>query len=101
MWRAFVTLLLACLANIGLAEETSTVSFASPDGRFGLRVADLKVDLVERTSGNVIVDLGTLWVNRDDESDKEHPVLVWSDDSKWVAYGTRTFASGRTTVYFW
>ena len=101
MSRVFVTLLLACWANFGLAEETSTIRFASPDGRFGLRVADLKVDLVERTSGKVIVDLGTLWVNRDDENDREHPVLVWSDDSKWVAYGTRTFASGRTTVYFW
>ena len=101
MSRAFVTLLLACWANLGLAEDTSAVGFASPDGRFALRVADLKVDLIETTTGKVIVDLGTLWINRDDESDREHPVLVWSGDSKWVAYGTRTFASGSTTVYFW
>jgi len=101
MSRAFVTLLLACWANLGLAEDTSAVRFASPDGRFALRVADLKVDLIETTTGKVIVDLGTLWINRDDESDREHPVLVWSGDSKWVAYGTRTFASGSTTVYFW
>ena len=101
MSRAFVTLLLACWANLGLAEDTSAVRFASPDGRFALRVANLKVDLIETTTGKVIVDLGTLWINRDDESDREHPVLVWSGDSKWVAYGTRTFASGSTTVYFW
>ena len=101
MSRSFVTLLLACWANLGLAEDTSAVRFASPDGRFALRVADLKVDLIETTTGKVVVDLGTLWVNRDDESDREHPVLVWSGDSKWVAYGTRTFASGSTTVYFW
>ena len=101
MSRSFVTLLLAGWANLGLAEDTSAVRFASPDGRFALRVADLKVDLIETTTGKVIVDLGTLWVNRDDESDREHPVLVWSGDSKWVAYGTRTFASGSTTVYFW
>ena len=101
MSRSFVTLLLACWANLGLAEDTSAVRFASPDGRFALRVADLKVDLIETTTGKVIVDLGTLWINRDDESDREHPVLVWSGDSKWVAYGTRTFASGSTTVYFW
>ena len=101
MSRAFVTLLLACWANLGLAEDTSAVRFASPDGRFALRVADLKVDLIETTTGKVIVDLGALWINRDDESDREHPVLVWSGDSKWVAYGTRTFASGSTTVYFW
>ena len=101
MSRSFVTLPLACWANLGLAEDTSAVRFASPDGRFALRVADLKVDLIETTTGKVIVDLGTLWINRDDESDREHPVLVWSGDSKWVAYGTRTFASGSTTVYFW
>ena len=101
MSRAFVTLLLAGWANLGLAEDTSAVRCASPDGRFALRVVDLKVDLIETTTGKVVVDLGTLWVNRDDESDREHPVLVWSGDSKWVAYGTRTFASGSTTVYFW
>ena len=101
MSRAFVILLLACWASVGLGEDTSAVKFPSPDGRFALRVADLKVDLIETTTGKVIVDLGTLWINRDDESDREHPVLVWSGDSKWVAYGTRTFASGSTTVYFW
>lgn len=101
MSRAFVTLLLACWVNVGLAEDTSAIRFASPDGRFALRVTDLKVDLIETTTSKVMVDLGTLWINRDDESDREHPVLVWSGDSKWVAYGTRTFVSGSTTVYFW
>ncbi len=101
MSRAFVTLLLACWASVGLGEDTSAVKFPSLDGRFALRVADLKVDLIDTPSGNVMFDLGTLWVNREDERDKEKPVLVWSSDSKWVAYGTRTFASGSTTVYFW
>jgi hypothetical protein len=101
MLRAAVILLLACSASFGLGQDTSEVKFPSPDGHFGLRVVDLKVDLIERTTGKVIVDLGTLWVNRDDESDREHPVLVWSSDSKWVAYGTRTFSSGKTTVYCW
>ena len=101
MLRAFVILLLMCCASLGIAGDTSAIKFPSPDGRFALRVADLKVDLIETTTGKVIVDLGTLWINRDDESDREHPVLVWSGDSKWVAYGTRTFASGSTTVYFW
>jgi hypothetical protein len=101
MLRAFVILLLICCASLGIAEDTSAIKFPSPDGRFALRVADLKVDLVEAPSGKVMVDLGTLWIDRNDESDREQPILVWSADSKWVAYGTRTFASGTTTVYFW
>jgi hypothetical protein len=101
MLRAFVILLLACCARLGLGEDASAIKFPSPDGRFALRVADLKVDLIEAPSGKVMVDLGTLWIDRDDESDREQPVLVWSADSKWVAYGTRTFASGTTTIYFW
>src|SRR4029077_2557109 len=60
----------------------------------------LKVDLIETASAKVLVDLGTLWINRDDEREREEPVLVWSTDSKWVAYGTRTFVAGSTTVYF-
>jgi hypothetical protein len=100
MLRAFVILLLACWARLGLGEDASAIKFPSPDGRFALRVADLKVDLVEAPSGKVMVDLGTLWIDRNDESDREQPILVWSADSKWVAYGTRTFASGTTTVYF-
>ncbi len=100
MSRAFVILLLTCCASLGIAEDTSALKFPSLDGRFALRVADLKVDLIETPSGKVMVDLGTLWINRDDESEREEPVLVWSADSKWVAYGTRTFAAGSTTVYF-
>jgi hypothetical protein len=100
MLRAFVMLLLGCLASAGLGEDTSAIKFPAPDGRFALRVAGLKVDLIETPSGKVMVDLGTLWVNREDQSEREEPVLVWSADSKWVAYGTRTFLAGSTTVYF-
>jgi hypothetical protein len=93
-------LLVAGWACFGLAQDNSAMKFPSPDGRFALRVADLKVDLIETPSGKVIVDLGTLWINREDESEREEPILIWSADSKWVAYGTRTFAAGSTTVYF-
>lgn len=100
MLRGLVILLLTCCASLGSAEDTSAVKFPSPDGRFALRVADLKVDLIETSSGKVMVDLGTLWINRDNESEREKPVLIWSADSKWVAYGTRTIAAGSTAVYF-
>jgi hypothetical protein len=105
MLRAAMILLLACWASFGLSQDTSAVKFASPDGHFALRVAGLplygpgaaKVDLIETTSGKVVLDLGTLWI------DREEPKLVWSSDSKWLAYATRTSTSGSgwPTVYFW
>ena len=103
MLRAFVILLLMCCASLGIAGDTSAIKFPSPDGRFALRVADLKVDLIETPSGKVMVDLGTLWINRDDEREREEPVLVWSADSKWAAYATHGpgYRSGGTTVYYW
>jgi hypothetical protein len=100
MLRALVILMLTSCASLGIAEDTSAIKFPSPDGRSALRVADLKVDLIETSSGKVMVDLGTLWVKRDNESEREKPVLVWSADSKWVAYATRTFAAGSTAIYF-
>ena len=106
MLRAFVILLLTCRATLGIADDTSALKFPSPDGRFALRVEDLKIDLIEITTGNVMFDLGTLFSDPDVRSIREQPVLVWSADSKWVAYGT-TFGqfhgspmSGKTTVYF-
>src|SRR6266545_1340790 len=101
MSRAFVILLLTCCASLGIAEDTSALKFPSLDRRFALRVADLKVDLIETPSGKVMLDLGTLWVDREDARNKDEPALVWSSDSKWLAYGTRTLQSGSTTVYFW
>jgi hypothetical protein len=52
------------------------------------------------TSGKILVDLGKLYVDPD-TSRREETILVWSADSKWVAYGTRGQVSGGTTVYFW
>src|SRR4030095_15103195 len=63
-----------------------------PDGRFVLRIADQKVELVEEASGRVMVDLGT---------PSRSQVLVWSADSKWVAYGNRGDKAGEVSVYFW
>ena len=101
MSRAFVIPLLAYWASVGLGEDAPAVKFPSPDGRFALRVADLRVELIETASGKMILDLDTLWVDREDQRNEEEPVLVWSSDSKWLACGTRTFQSGSTTVYFW
>jgi hypothetical protein len=72
------------------AEE---IKYPSPDGRFALRITDeQKVELIEKTSGRLMVDLGTPWRSQ---------VLVWSPDSKWVAYGNRGDKAGEVSVYFW
>jgi hypothetical protein len=99
--RTFLFVVFACcviyLCPSVASEETK---YPSPDGRFALRIrGDLKVDLI-KTSGQILVDLGKLYVDPD-TSYEEQPYLVWSADSKWVAYGTRNKVSGQTTAYFW
>jgi hypothetical protein len=66
--------------------------FSSPDGRFSLRTKDGEVQLIENDSDQVIVDLGEGW---------RWQVLVWSPDSKRVAYANRGDKSGELKVYFW
>ena len=66
--------------------------FPSPDGRFSLRTKDREVQLIENDSDQVIVDLGEPW---------RRQILVWSPDSKWVAYANRGDKAGELKVYFW
>jgi len=68
------------------------IKYPSPDGRFALRITDGKVELIEEASGKVVVALGEPWRSQ---------VLVWSADSKWVAYGNRGDKAGEVSVYFW
>jgi hypothetical protein len=77
------------------AEE---IKYASPDGHFALRIIDeQKVELIEKVSGSVMVDLGEAWHNPGQVSQ----ILVWSRDSKRVAYGNRGYKEGEVKVYFW
>jgi hypothetical protein len=100
MPRTVLIFLLACSGGVGVAQETPAIKCLSPDGRFSLRIAnDLKIDLIEKESGKVMVDLGTLstrYLERPEET-----VVVWSSDSNWAAYGTRSDREGDTTVCFW
>src|SRR5882724_884613 len=78
------------------AEE---IKFPSPDGRFALRITQPKddeyhptVELIEKNSGKVMV---TLHSASDTELfDPSESVLVWSEDSKSVAYGFRDSPPG-------
>ena len=79
------------------AEEE--IKYSSPDGRFALRITQSKDDeyhptvkLIEKQSGKVML---TLHSASDTELfDPSESVLVWSADSKRVAYGFRASPPG-------
>jgi hypothetical protein len=115
MKRHFLTLLVLGWAAVGLGEDAPPLKFPSPDGHFVVRFTeikegergplgegklDLKVELIEKASDKVMIDLG-----RADSGYLEDTVLVWSADSKRAAYGTRRcpnrIEEGETSVYFW
>jgi hypothetical protein len=74
-----------------LAAEAE-IKYPSPDGKMALRITDASVELIQKASGEVMVDLGTA---------SRSQVLVWSPDSKWVAYGNGGDKEGEVSVYFW
>jgi hypothetical protein len=90
-----------CLCPSVAAEEIKSeeIKYPSPDGRFALRITHPKddeyhstVDLIEKDSGKVMV---TLHSASDTELfDASESVLVWSADSKSVAYGFRDSPPG-------
>jgi len=105
MHRSFFTLfLLFWAAAAGWAADGVSIKFPSPDGRYALRITEpngaesveRKVELIEKGSGKVAVDLGIAY-----RAHLADTVLVWSADSKWVAYGTRDDREGEASVYFW
>jgi len=87
---------LICLCPSVAAEE---IKYPSPDGRFALRITQTKdnedqptVELIEKDSGKVML---TLHGGSDTEVfDASDSVLVWSPDSKRVAYGFRANPPG-------
>lgn len=80
-----------------LVAEQET-KYPSPDGKFALRITEPtgasggKIALIEKASGEVIIDLGEPWRSQ---------VLVWSSDSKRLAYANRGDKWGEVKVYFW
>ena len=78
-------------------ETGDIIKSRSPDGRFGPRITSLpeqEAALIEKASGNALVNLGAC-------GDPDTTMLVWSADSKRVAYATRFQKDGETHVYFW
>jgi hypothetical protein len=102
MNRMLPCLLAFCCAAAGRAQDSSPIKFPSPDGRFALRVSaaenefEAKIELVEKSSGKAMLDFESIQRKRLPDT-----VLLWSPDSKWVAYGTRNDRQGETNVYFW
>jgi hypothetical protein len=82
------------MALVLLVKTRTPKILACAGTRFGS--TDLKIELIEKTSGEVMVDLGTAYPSHVSDT-----VLVWSTDSKRVAYATRGDREGETSVYFW
>jgi hypothetical protein len=111
--RLFLSIAVACCVACPwqwLAAEED-IKYPSPDGRFALRITRSKddeyhptVELIEKQSGKVML---TLHSASDTELfDPSESVLVWSADSKRVAYGfrdsppgVRVVRSGRLSVF--
>jgi hypothetical protein len=91
--RTFLFVVFAC-CGIYLCPSVAAqeIKCPSPNGRFALRIADGAVVVSDKASGKVMVDLGNPWRKQ---------VLVWSPDSKWVAYANRGDKAGEVSVYFW
>jgi len=101
-----------CIAHLCPVLAAEEIKYPSPDGRFALRITQSKddeyhptVELIEKQSGKVFV---TLHSGSDTDSfDASESVLVWSADSKSVAYGFRANPPGArlvslgTLVCFW
>ena len=74
------------------------MKYPSPDGKFALRITKPtgagwgKIALIEKASGEVTIDLGEPWRSQ---------VLVWSPDSKRLAYANRGDKWGEVKVYLW
>jgi hypothetical protein len=84
-------------------QDDLTKSFDSPDGRFALKVSvpneeaeEAKLEVVEKASGKVVGDLGT-----DYASIMSHMKVVWSRDSKRLAFRSAGQREWSTSVCFW
>jgi hypothetical protein len=100
MQRFILPALLICsLVAAAFAEdEKPSIKFPSPDKRFALRITPMrageeeKVEIIEKASGKAILDLGM---------PAKEQKLVWSADSKWVAYSKLWTKDSELSVYFW
>ena len=92
-----------CVTHVCPVLAAEEIKYPSPDGRFALRITQPKddeyhptVELIEKDSGKVIV---TLHSASDTELfDPSGSVLVWSADSKRVAYGFQDSPPGVRVV---
>jgi hypothetical protein len=97
--RMSLALAACCFTNFCPSLIAEEIKYPSPDGRFALRITRSKddeyhptVELIEKNSGKVML---TLHSASDDELfDASESVLVWSADSKSVAYGFRASPPG-------
>ena len=88
-----------CFTNFCPSLIAEEIKYLSPDGRFALRITQSKddeyhptVELIEKNSGKVMLTLHD--ASNTEFFDASESVLVWSFDSKRVAYGFRDSPPG-------
>src|SRR5437773_6252235 len=97
--KSSLLIVFSWITYVSASQAAEEIKFPSPDGRFALRITQPKddeyhptVELIEKDSGKVMV---TLHSASDTELfDASESVLVWSADSKRVAYGFRASPPG-------
>ncbi len=97
--RSFLFVAFSWMTSLCASLAAEEIKYRSPDGRFALRITQPKddeyhptIELIEKDSGKAIV---TLHSASDTELfDPSDSVLVWSADSKSVAYGFRDSPPG-------
>jgi len=102
--RSFSVIAFACcFTHLSSVLATEEIKYPSPDGRFALRITQPKddeyhptVELIEKNLGKVMVTLHN--GSDSDLFDASESVLVWSADSKSVAYGFRASPPGVSVV---
>jgi hypothetical protein len=91
--RTFLFVAVACcVIHVCPVLAAKEIKYPSPDGRFSLRTENGKVQLIANDSGQIVIDLGDPW---------RRQVLVWSPDSKRVAFANRGDKWVEVKVYFW
>ena len=107
-----LTLLSVCIAIALLLAEEAT-NFRSPDGRFALSVGSYETGHRDDATGNWIIDSKEKPAAIVDQASHkvllqlespfrpEEDKILWSGDSKWLAFNHRGNKQTDLSVYFW
>jgi hypothetical protein len=98
--KALIFISVSSALALSVAQTDNATKFPSPDGKFAMQLSNQaqggkQIQLVEVSSGKVVVDLGDAPYPRANDCR-----LLWSPDSQRVAFYGANQRGGDTTVYF-